>query len=211
MPGLGSLPGWIWRRTTPRLRVAAAAVLLVLLAGSVALAEQLREDSQRQDESEQRARSELRERREAQLRSEQRPRFGRSDAVAPAGVPPPRRLKARAALLDELGAAILGDARARVRRRELDGPIRSVECEPFPRTVDGSGAERDLSQRRGRYFCVAVTSSVERSEASSGVTLGHPYRALAGFESGRYSFCKVAGRPDSPADPRVTTPQVCGG
>ena len=57
----------------------------------------------------------------------------------------------------------------------------------------------------------AVTSELARSEANTGVVLGHPYRALADFETGRFAYCKVAGRPDAPADPRVTTPRECGG
>jgi hypothetical protein len=211
LPGIAELPRWVWTRTTPRLRLAVAVAALALLAGSVALAAQLREDSRSQDEAERRARAELRERREARLRSEQRPRFGRSRSVAPAGAGPRQILTKRAELLDELSPAILGDARARVRRGELDGPILGVKCDPFPRTVEASGAERDLSRRRGRYHCVAVTSELERSEASTGVTLGHPYRAHVDFESGRYAYCKVAGRPDAPADPGVTTPRACGG
>ncbi len=132
-------------------------------------------------------------------------------SVAPAGAAAQTRLAARTALLGDLSGAILADARDRVRRGRLDGPIRRVECEPFPRTVDAVGAEADLTRPRGRYFCVAVTSSLERSEASTGVILGHPYRALTDFESGRYAYCKVAGRPDAPADPGVTTPPACGG
>ena len=169
------------------------------------------QDSRSQDEAEQRARAEVRERREARLRSEQLPRFGRSRSVAPAGAGPRQILAKRAALLDELSPAVVSDARARVRHGKLDGLILGVKCEPPSRTVEASGAERDLSRRRGRYYCVAVTSELERSEASAGVTLGHPYRALVDFESGRYAYRKVAGRPDAPADPGVTTPRACGG
>ena len=211
MPGLAELPRWIWERTTPRLRIVVAAGVLALVAGSVALAVGLREDTRKQDRAEERARAELRERRDARQQREQRPRFGRSTSVAPAGAAAQTRLAARTALLGDLSGAILADARDRVRQGRLDGPIRRVECEPFPRTVDAVGAEADLTRPRGRYFCVAVTSSLERSEASTGVILGHPYRALTDFESGRYAYCKVAGRPDAPADPGVTTPPACGG
>ena len=148
-----------------------------------------------------------------------RPGSSASSVLASAALPPwpprgpPRRHGLPPARLssDDLSGAILADARDRVRRGRLDGPIRRVECQPFPRTVDAVGAEADLTRPRGRYFCVAVTSSLERSEASTGVILGHPYRALTDFESGRYAYCKVAGRPDAPADPGVTTPPACGG
>jgi hypothetical protein len=211
MPGLAGLPRWVWTKTSPRLRLALAAVALVLLAASVALATQLRDESRRQAESDQRTRAELRERRDARLRSEQRPRLARSDSVAPPGATTAAQLAARAGLLEELSTAIVADARRRVRAGKMDGPIRGVRCEPFPRSVAARGAERDLSRRRGRYSCVAVTSELARSEANTGVVLGHPYRALADFETGRYAYCKVAGRPDAPADPRVTTPRECGG
>lgn len=46
-----------------------------------------------------------------------------------------RQLEARAALTEELRAAVLADARLRARRGALDGPIRRVECEPYPRTL----------------------------------------------------------------------------
>jgi hypothetical protein len=112
---------------------------------------------------------------------------------------------ARAVMMDDVAAAIEADARARVRRGALDGRIRRVECEPFPRTVDGVGAERDLSRRRGRYSCLAVTS-----EFTGGV-IGHNYRVLADFETGRYAFCKIAGQSGPSRDQLVTTPRVCGG
>lgn len=132
------------------------------------------------------------------LEAEQRPLRGRSRSVAPT-------LAARAALIDDVAAAIASDARARVRRGELDGHIRRVECEPYPRTVDGLGADRDLARRRGRYSCLAITS-----EFTGGV-IGHQYRVLADFKTGRYAYCKVAGQPGPSRDQLATTPRVCGG
>ena len=106
--------------------------------------------------------------------------------------------------MTDVTTAIDADARARVRRRELDGRIRDVECEPFPRTVDGVGADRDLS-RRGRYVCLAI-----RSEFTGGV-IGHQYRTLVDFGTGRYAYCKVAGQSGPSRDQLVTTPRACGG
>ena len=211
MPGLAALPLWLWRRTSPRVRAGAAVGLLVVVAGAVVLALGLRGDEQERARVESAELARLREQRETRLLAGQRPRFARSSAVAAPGAGPRERLAARAALLDELSATVLADARRRVRTGALDGPVRRVECEAFPRTAEPSGAELDLSRRRGRYFCLAVTSAVERSDASAGVTLGHPYRVLADFATGRFAYCQVAGRADTPADPRVTTPPACGG
>jgi hypothetical protein len=107
--------------------------------------------------------------------------------------------------MDDLATAIATDARARVRRGELDGRIRRVDCEPFPRTVDGRGADDDLSRRRGRYACLAVTSEF------TGGLLGHQYRALVDFETGRYAYCKISGQSGPSRDQLVTTPRACGG
>jgi hypothetical protein len=113
--------------------------------------------------------------------------------------------------MEDLNGAILGDARRRVRRGVLDGPILSVDCEGFPRSVDQAGAAEDPSRRRGRYYCVAVTAKFERTEESIGGVLGHPYRALVDFRTGAFVYCKISGRPDPTPDPSVTTPRACGG
>ncbi len=174
-------------------------MLLAALAVAVAMVPALRDEAREQDDALQRARAEQRAELARRLEAEQRPVRGRSRSVAPT-------LAARAALMDELAAAIASDARARVRRGELDGRrIRRVECEPFPRTVDGIGADRDLTRRRGRYSCLAITS-----EFTGGV-IGHQYRVLVDFETGRYAFCKITGQSGPSRDQLVTTPRVCGG
>ena len=88
----------------------------------------------------------------------------------------------------------------------LDGPIRRVACEPFPRTLEGVGADTDLSRRGGRYSCLAVTA-----EVPGGTVIGHTYRARVGFETGRYAYCKVIGKPEPSREQLVTTPRACGG
>jgi hypothetical protein len=164
------------------------------------------------ESKEERAQSERRERAERRaqlirrLEAEQRPRFRRSDSVAPPGAGAEARLAARAGLLEGLSATMLADARRRVRAGRLDGPIRRVECEPFPRTVEGAGAERDLSRRRGRYSCVAVTAEFGRSEASVGGVIGH-----RDFGTGRYAYCKISGQAGPAREQLVTTPPACGG
>lgn len=211
LPGATELPGWIWRRTSRRLRILLALALAACVIAAVALVPAARESAQESADRERRGRAEQRERRIQELQAEQRPRSRRSESVAPPGAEAPARLKARAALLDDLGAAIVADARQRARVGTLEGPILRAVCEPFPRTVGGVGAEADLALREGRYACVAATSEFGRSEASVGGVLGYPYRAKVDFESGRFALCKISGRPDPTPDPRVTTPEACGG
>ena len=141
------------------------------------------------------------------IRAEQRPRFER-------GTPAGRDVAARASLVASLPIAIQADARERVAAGALDGPIRSVECEPYPRSVDGRGAHLDPSQPTGRYSCLAVTRGVQATERNEAASIGHPYRVLVQFDTGRYAFCKVSGRPGEGSlerDIAVTVPEACGG
>jgi hypothetical protein len=211
LPGLPQLPGWLWRRVGRGGRIAAAVVLVAAIAIGVAVAPGILESKQERTNSLQRERAEFRAHRIRKLEAEQRPRFRRSDSVAPAGAGEEERLAARAGLMEELSRAVLADSRRRVRRGELDGPILRAVCEPFPRTVEGVGADRDLSRRTGRYSCVAVTSEFGRGEASTGGVIGHQYRTLVDFDSGRYAFCKVSGQAGPSREQLVTTPPACGG
>jgi hypothetical protein len=169
-------------------RVGVLVAFLLAAGGTVVLVPAIDEARQERAAAERRERDAAHERRTRALAAEQRPRFGRAAASAPA------------AALGDLSASILADARRRVRAGALDGPIRRVECEPFPRGVDPA-----VARRSGRYACLAVTSEFE------GGAIGQPYRAKIDFESGRYAFCKIAGRVDIVANPEVTTPRVCGG
>jgi hypothetical protein len=203
LPGFAELPRWVWRRIGPRVRIGVVVALVLAVGGTVALVPAIDESRRQRAAAERRDREERHERSVRELQAEQRPRFGR--AAAPAGSAPRIRLAARAAAIDELSASIVADARRRVQRGDLDGTIRRAECEPFPRSVGAVDPARQLSRRRGRYACIAVTSEFE------GGAIGHPYRAMIDFESGRYAFCKISGRPDPTPDPEVTTPRACGG
>jgi hypothetical protein len=198
LPGLAELPAWVWRRAGRGARIGAGLVLLAALAAAVAMVPALRDAAREQDVALQRARAEQRADLVRRLEAEQRPVHGRSRAVA-------ATLAARASTMDEITSAMTSDARARVRRGELDGRIRRVACEPFPRTIDGIGADRDLTRRRGRYSCLAITS-----EFTGGV-IGHQYRVLVDFQSGRYAFCKTTLQSGPSRDQLVTTPRACGG
>jgi hypothetical protein len=163
---------------------------VLAVAGTVALVPAMDRARDEHGAAEQRAREVLHDRRVRALAAEQRPHLGRSEA------------RPRPAALEDLAAAITADARRRVREGALDGPIRRVDCEPFPRSLN---PERLLARRRVRLTCLAVTAEFERG------AIGHPYRALIDFATGRYAFCKISGRPDPTPDPDVTTPRACGG
>jgi hypothetical protein len=211
LPSLPELPGWLWRKTGRGLRIGLAVVVLAIAGATIAAIPQLSESKQERAEAARRERAAHLERQARALAAEQRPRFGRSAAVAPVGAEEAERLAAREQMLDDLAASVLVDARKRVREGDLKGPVRRVECEPFPRTVDGVGAEADLSQRRGGYACVAITAQFERSEESIGGVIGHPYRARIDFRTGRYGFCKISGVPGPEREFLVTVPPECGG
>ena len=211
LPGIAQVPGWVWRRTGRGLRLAALGALVLAIAVMAALLPGIIESKEERAELERRERAERRAQLVRRLEAEQRPRFRRSASVAAPRAGPAERLGARAALIEELSGEILADARARARLGQLDGPIRRVDCEPFPRTVDGVGADQDLTRRRGRYACVAVTAEFGSGEVGATGVIGHQYRTEVDFASGRYAFCKVSGQPGPSREQLVTTPAVCGG
>ena len=211
VPDITRLPGWLWQRMGRGVRIAVLLLVLALIAAGAALLPGIQESKDEQARSEAGRRAAARAELARRLEREQRPRFERSAAVAPAGAGAQQQLAARAELMEELPAAVLADARARVRSGALDGPVLRVACEPFPRSVDASGADEDLSRRSGRYSCIAVTAEFERSDQSIGGVVGHQYRALVDFESGRYAYCKVSGQAGPSRDQLATTPRACGG
>jgi hypothetical protein len=211
MPGIVDLPGWLWRRMGRTARLTALGAVILLVAAAAALVPVIVESKEDRAAADRRDRAERRAELIRRLETEQRPRLRRSASVAPPGAAPNEQLEARSTLMDELNAAILSDARARVRRGDLDGPIRRVECEPFPRSVDAVGAHEQLGRPTGRYACVAVTAEFGTGEAGATGVIGHQYRTMVDFESGRYAFCKVSGQAGPSREQLVTTPRVCGG
>jgi hypothetical protein len=214
MPDIAHLPGWLWRKTPVWGRVLLGLLLVVAVGLVLLLGPGIQEAKERdaQAEAERIARAKV-ERIEA-LRREQRPRTA-------SGTPAPDDVAARLRLIDETTVAIRADARRRVAAGALTGPIKGVDCEPFPRNVARVGNERDLGERYGNYSCLAVTAEFGASgegreawgESESGV-LGHPYRARLDFETGAISFCKISGRPAEGGLTQkidVTVPRECGG
>jgi hypothetical protein len=214
LPGIIDLPAWIWRRLSTPGKVALLLFPVLLIAVGLAIRPGIQESKEKRAQSEERRIERQRAAREARLREQQRPRFASGPAAADS-------VPGRERLVEAAGASVLADARARAASGELDGPIRGVSCEPFPRTVSGRGAEQDLSEPAGNYSCLAVTARFEGSQGeqaayaqSEAGLIGHPYRIRIDFETGRYAFCRVAGRPGEgslQARQAVTVPRVCGG
>lgn len=207
LPGIGALPAWIWRRLPRAGRIAVAMLPVVVVALIVLLGPGIDASKEERSRSEAARLAQLRAERNERIRAEQRPRFRRG---APAGTD----LERRTALADAIPAAVERDAKARVATGALDGPIRSVRCEPYPRTVDGTGAHLDPGRRTGRYSCLAVTTNVAATERSEAAAIGHPYRIRVDFETGRFALCRVFGRAGEGAigtQALVALPAACGG
>lgn len=199
LPSLAGLPGWLWRRAGTGTRLTAGVTLLVAVAAAVVLVPAIAQSRRERAAEQGRAALAARAATTHRLQAEQRPHHGISGHAT------------RAATLRDTTAAILADARRRVAAGTLHGPILRVTCEPFPRTVGGVPPERDPSKRTGRYQCIAVTADIHGTQRNEAGALGHPYRALVHFTTGRYAYCKVGGRPDPVKNPAVTTPRACGG
>jgi hypothetical protein len=216
LPGLFDLPGWIWRRLPTVGRVGVVLLPFVVVGLVLALGPGIEKSKEDRARSEEQQAARQQAAREAAQREQQRPRFG---TAAPA----PDSVAGRERLLDAAARSVRADATRRAAAGEFSGPIRGVDCEPFPRTTSGTGAAQDLSKTTGAYSCLAVTARFSGSTGDGEVapytqseagTIGHPYRVRIDFSSGRYAFCKVAGRPGEGslrANQRVTVPRVCGG
>jgi hypothetical protein len=207
MPGIIDLPGWLWRRMPPVARVSLVVGLVALIVVAVLIGPGIRESKSKRERAEQQERQRIQAAHQERIQRVQRPRFATGPA-ATSGVAARRRL------LDSASTSVLADARRRVAAGQLRGPIEGIDCEPFPRNAAGVGAEDSTAQRYGRYACIAVRAEFKRSQATTGGLIGHPYRMRIDFDSGRYAFCKIAGRPGEGLLTRrvtVAVPRVCGG
>jgi hypothetical protein len=207
LPGLASLPRWIWRRLPRAGRVAVACLPVVAIVLAVLLGPGIDRGKKERARTEAARLEQARTARLERIRVEQRPRFASGPAAG-------ADLQARRALLDGATATVAADARRRVAAGTLDGPIRGVECEPYPRTTSGVGADRRPALRYGRYSCLAATTRFGPSERGEAGTLGHPYRLRIDFQTGEYALCKVSGRAGEGSigtTPFVAVSRSCGG
>ena len=210
LPELHRVPAWLWRRASLGARIAFVAALLLAAGTAVVLVPGIRESKREQA---QREAAELRAgkaQRTRALRAEQRVLRGSAQAAPPADTARGVRIAARERVVAEVRARILADARA----RRLSGRLRRVQCARFPRSPDAIDPRRDLRVRSGRYGCLVVTADIPPSETNRAGVIGHPYRALIDFRTGRYAYCKISGVPGEgafSAERPVTVPKACGG
>ena len=198
LPGLLQLPSFLYRKLGRSGRIAALAVGAVLLAAAVAativLVPRITETKKERADRERRETVAAAAERRRALIEEQRPHRGKSASDS------------RATVLAELQAAILADARARAASGKLAGPAaKSVRCRPI------TGADPGAS--RVPYDCIAITSELPSDENLPQGVIGHPFRAVADYSTGRFTWCKVSGRAGegglSAKDPAVTLPRAC--
>jgi hypothetical protein len=216
LPGLLEIPGFLVRKIPPRARRPAAFAAAILLAGAiVALVLSIPAITESKDEraaTEARLERERRAQRAAELQAELRLREGRGPAAR--GLSGARAIEARQGLVDQLVADVHADALSRVRSGEFTQSVGRVECERFPRGARGEDPALELGSPTGRYSCLAITADAPRVETNESSSLGYPYRALLYFNSGRFSFCKISGRPGEGSLTRefpVRVPPACGG
>jgi hypothetical protein len=216
LPGITQIPGFLYRKLSARGRrmaqLAGALLVVALAAGIVFGLPAITTTKEERAAAEQSAAAKGRAERLAQLQAEVRLLRGRG---APArGLEGAAALTARHALAGDLAAAVQQDAAVRRRAGEFTHTVSRVECERFPRAVDGADPADDLASRTGRYSCLAVTADAPKTETNASSSLGYPYRALVDFTSGRFAFCKVSGRPGEGSlvrEIRVHVPTACGG
>jgi len=178
LPGLLQLPSFLYGKLGPSGRIAVkvggAVLVVAVAAAAVVLMPRIAESN--------RERSAQERRDAAAALAEQRRRLTREQSPHRARAGPDA---SRAAVLAELRAGILADARGRAAVGELPGPAaRRVECKPL------TGA--DAGADRVPYDCIAVTSDLP-SGSVSGV-IGHPFRAVVNYSAGRVTWCKTSGR-----------------
>jgi hypothetical protein len=124
-----------------------------------------------------------------------------------------RDVAGRRALVRELEAQILKDARARVRAKEvgLRDRIRRVDCRPGRRSgAGGVVPEDDPSRVRAGYDCTAVTSDIS---GHGNAVIGYPFKGVVDFRTGALIWCRTNPPPGEQiaADPTKvpTVPPEC--
>jgi len=216
LPGITEIPAYLYRKLSSRgRRVAAvigAALLVVVAVVLVVSIPKISEEKKDRAAADRRTAQEREAALVKELKAEQRLREG-------TGAPVPGRsgaavISARRALAADLSAAVLTDARARVRTGEFAHPVLRVECERYPRGAHGEDPATDLASATGRYSCLAVTADAPRTATQNASSIGYPYRALVDFPKGRFAYCKISGRPGEGSfvnNSLVRVPAACGG
>ena len=216
LPSLLQIPGWLLRKLPPERRrwvgIALAATGVALVAVLTLVIVDASRDRSARTASEARAHDRAFAARRAQWQREARPHKGSGPPAK--GLSGDAALRARRGLVSGLEGAILADARARADRGELKGDFRDADCFRYPKGLDASPPQDDLSLRTVRLECLAVIDRLARNEQTTGSLIGQPFRARVDFNSGRYAWCKVIQRPGELSfdpNPVVKLARSCGG
>jgi hypothetical protein len=174
-----------WRK----IAIGAVVVLAVLGVAAALIVPEIEEGKDERAEKERRSDAAYEAAKQEELEREGKLRHGKGEP-APAGASPAEERQARRVLVRDLEGAVTRDARARVRRGNLDGPILATQCKVNP--PSRRPLERDLSVRRLDYDCVAVK---HRSPTGQFV-VGHSFDAIVDFEHFRFTWamsCLIPG------------------
>jgi hypothetical protein len=198
LPGLLSLPRFLYRKLGPRgrivVKVGSAMLAVAVTAAVLVLAPRISASKHERAERERREAAVALAARQRQIIEEQRPHRTRA---APAA--------SRATLVAELEERIMADVRARVGAGKLAGPAaKEVECEPIRHGQNTHGS-------RVVYDCLAVTSRLPSIGDTPRGAIGHPFRGVVQFPIERLTWCKISGRTieDLPSRNLAAIPRAC--
>jgi len=175
-----------WTRRTRRLLVGSVLVAAALgVVGFVVLGPAIRR-TEREHAARERAQLD-------RARAEERARLTRLQRARVARAPAAHGVAARRALVTRLRDLVMADARARVKRRELPGPVRSAECRPYPN--DAGDPAGDPGVAVGRYACTAIINSVAAgNRPAERAVIGDPFWARVWFARGGLAWCAITPR-----------------
>jgi hypothetical protein len=216
LPGLTEIPAFLVRKLSRRGRrifwIVAALAAVGLAVGLYFAIPAITDSKEERAAAERRAARQREATLVAKLRAEQRLVEGTGTAAR--GLEGSAAITARRALVTDLSDAVHEDARARMRNGEFTRTVERVECERFPRGARGEDPATDLANPVGRYSCLAITADAPKTATSNPSSIGYPYRARVDFPTGKYTFCKISGRPGEGSLTRkspVQVPVACGG
>ena len=216
LPGLTEIPAFLIRKLSRRGRrifgILAALAAVGVAVGLYFAIPAITDSKQERAAAEQRADRQREAALVAKLRAEQRLVDGRGTPAR--GLEGSVAVTARRALVTDLSAAVHEDALARMRSGEFSRTVERVECERFPRGARGEDPTTDLGSPIGRYACLAITADAPKTATQNASSIGYPYRARIDFPAGKYTFCKISGRPGEGSLVRkspVQVPVACGG
>ena len=157
-------------RKPPRWRTPALVVLglLVLAAAAYPLARLLRDDAAADRERTAQRQAALKEAEIARLRIDSRPVRAEGLPV-PDGTDP---VAFRDEQVTDAERAITADGRERAAEGTVDRAPKGTECSPYPKTAARSAIEADPRAQRGRYECVAYSTTFEAPESQGQARTG---------------------------------------